>query len=79
MRGSDIAYVPTVDKDSKCSVTRLSLVVATGPWEPHPWRKAFSAVAGARRVYIWPGDKAPESREPYVRRAEGSCAGRVRT
>lgn len=37
-------------------VNKFDIVVAPGPWDPAPWRAAFEAKAGGRRVHVWPHD-----------------------
>jgi glyoxylate/hydroxypyruvate reductase A len=44
----------------------LSIVVAPGPWDPAPWRKAFQAAAEGRPVHIWPHDGSVIGEDPYV-------------
>lgn len=47
-------------------MTKLDIVVATGPWDAGPWREAFERKAGGRRVRVWPDDGADLGDAPYV-------------
>ncbi|MFG0356621.1 2-hydroxyacid dehydrogenase [Pseudomonas sp. zbq_11] len=44
----------------------IDIVVAPGPWDPEPWRKAFEARCGTRKVHLWPHDGEEVDSERYV-------------
>jgi glyoxylate/hydroxypyruvate reductase A len=46
-------------------MSRSSIIVAPGPWDPEPWRKEFEAASDGRPVHVWPQDRARVD-SPYV-------------
>lgn len=47
-------------------MSRLSIIVAPGPWDPAPWQDEFQAAAGDRQIYIWPDHEPVVGRDSYV-------------
>ncbi|WP_336331486.1 glyoxylate/hydroxypyruvate reductase A [Pseudomonas putida] len=47
-------------------MNKFDIVVAPGPWDPAPWRAAFEAKAGGRRVHMWPQDGEHVDAAAYV-------------
>ena len=47
-------------------MTLHTLVVATGPWDPEPWRAEFQKRADGRRIVFWPEDGVARIAEPYI-------------
>lgn len=47
-------------------MSRSSIIVAPGPWDPEPWRREFEAASGGRPVHVWPQDRARVGDGPYV-------------
>lgn len=45
-------------------MSKLDIVLATGPWDPEPWRQTFAAKG--RRVRVWPDDGETLGPAPYV-------------
>lgn len=46
--------------------SRLSIVIAPGPWDPGQWRDVFLARADGRPVSVWPDDGDEAGAAPYV-------------
>src|SRR5689334_5461073 len=47
-------------------MARHTIIVATGPWDPEPWRAEFREFGKGRRIVFWPEDADERIAQPYV-------------